>query len=186
MSTQNPARPRGFASAADRFAGLTDPSMGDEREQTIILRAGTVAMTASIFTIQLLGILLAVLGAGLWSGIVVIAAVVPSLVYTWYCRSSGLDVDASFSRVTPRRKVWTNVAGLALVFAWVGAVMVHMISGAPLIPAGLGSVDGGDTSTAGGLLVGALVGGALGVLALVLRSRRGSRRAAADPEEDDD
>lgn len=54
MSTQNPARRRSFASAANRFAGLTDPSMGDEREQSIILRAGTVAMTVSIFTIQLL------------------------------------------------------------------------------------------------------------------------------------
>ena len=186
MSTQDPSGRTGFAAVADRLAGLTDPSMGDEREQSIILRAGTVAMTVSIFTIQLLGLFLAVIGAGMWSGVVVFAAVIPGLVYTWYCRSAGLDTDVAYARVAPRRRVVSIASGIALAIAWIGAVSFHMIQGTPLIPVGLGSVEVGDTSTASGLLVGGLVGGAAGVFVTLVRSRSGARRASQDQDLEDD
>ena len=186
MSTHSPADRTGFAAAADRFAGLMDPSMGDEREQSIILRAGTVAMTTSIFTIQLLAVVMAVIGVGMWSLVVALAAIVPSLVYTWYCRSSGLDTDASLSRVAPRRMLWTNSAAFGLAFAWIGAVGFHLLQGRPLVEVGVGSIHAGDQSTASGLVVGGLVGGAAGLIVTAVRWRRGARQEASQQEAEED
>ena len=186
MTTNSPARRTTFASVADSLAGLKDPSMGDERELDIILRAGSAAMTAAIFTIQLLGVYLAVIGVGLWSGFVVGAAVVPSLVYSWYCRSSGLDSTASYAKIAPRRRVLTMLLGFLVALAWVGAVAFHMATGTPILDVGLGAPMVGESSTASGLVTGALVGGVLAMIVLAISARVGARRSARDEEDDED
>lgn len=186
MTTNKSAGRRSFASVADSIAGIKDPSMGDERERDIILRAGTTAMTASIFTIQLLGVLLALIGVGMWSGIVLVAAVIPSGVYSWYCRSSGLDTHQSYSKIAPRRRNGAMAFGFVLAFAWIGAIAFHMITGSPLVNVGVGSVNVGETSTAAGLVVGGIAGGTIGAIVLSRSARVGAKRSAADEDEDED
>lgn len=186
MSMKNSAGRRSFASVADRLAGIKDPSMGDERERDIILRAGTTAMTASIFTIQLLGVFLALIGVGMWSGIVLVAAVIPSGVYSWYCRSSGLDTHQSYSKIARRRRNGAMALGFVLAFAWIGAIAFHMITGSPLLDVGMGDVKVGETSTAAGLAVGGIVGGTIGAIVLTRSSRVGAKRRAADLDDDED
>ena len=156
--------PRNFTTVADRLAGISDPSIGDERERDIALRAGTAAMVVSIFTIQLIGVALAVIGAGLWSVLIILAALIPSGVYSWYCTS----------------------AGLAVACAWIAAVAVHVTTGAPLIDVGLGNAVTPDSSTAIGLVTGGIVGGSIGAIALSLSAKRGQKRVAADEEADDE
>ena len=186
MTSNSRATHRTFASVADSLAGIKDPSMGDERERDIILRAGTAAMTASIFVILLLGVYLALIGVGLWSGVVVVAAVIPSGVYSWYCRSSGLDTHQSYSKIAPRRRNGAMALGFVLAFAWIGAVAFHMSTGSPLVDVGVGTMKVGETSTASGLVVGGVVGGAIGAIVLTRSSRVGAKRRAADVEDDED
>ncbi|SMY11188.1 hypothetical protein [Brevibacterium jeotgali] len=177
---------RRFTALADRLAGISDPSMGDERERDIALRAGTAAMVVSIFTIQLIGVALAVIGAGLGSVLVILAALIPSGVYSWYCRSAGLDMTRVYSKVAPRRRRLALLAGLAVACAWITAVAVHVTTGAPLIDVGLGSTVTPDGSTAAGLITGGIVGGTVGAIALRLSAKRGRRRVVADEEAADE
>ncbi|WP_019158953.1 hypothetical protein [Brevibacterium senegalense] len=186
MTTNSSGERRSFATVADRLVGLKDPSMGDERERDIILRAGTTAMTVSIFTIQTLGVLLAVIGVGLWSGVVLAAAVIPGVAYTWYCQSSGLDTTQSYAKIAARRRNWSVMAGLAMAAAWIGALSFHMLTGSPLVQAGIQGTVGTGNSTAIGLVVGGLIGGTIGVFTLSRSSRAGAKRNAADDEDDED
>lgn len=183
MTTHTPRR---FTTTADRLAGIADPSMGDERERDIALRAGTVAMVVSIFTIQLIGVALAVIGVGMWSGIVIVAALIPSGAYSWYCRSAGLDMNRVYSKIAPRRRRLATLAGLAVAAAWIAALSFHMFTGAPLIDVGLSDAVSTDSSTAAGLVTGGIVGGAAAAVALALSARRGRRRLAAEDDADED
>ena len=178
--------PRHFITVADRLAGISDPSIGDERERDIALRAGTAAMVVSIFTIQLIGVDLAVIGAGLLSVLVILAALIPSGVYSWYCTSAGLDMTRVYSKIAPRRRRLALLAGLAVACAWIAAVAVHVTTGAPLIDVGLGNAVTPDSSTAIGLVTGGIVGGSIGAIALSLSAKRGQKRVAADEEADDE
>ena len=178
--------PHHFTALADRLAGISDPSMGDERERDIALRAGTAAMVVSIFTIQLIGVALAVIGAGPGSVLVILAALLPSGVYSWYCRSAGLDMTRVYSKIAPRRRRLALLAGLAVACAWIAAVAVHVTTGSPLIDVGLGSPATPDSSTAAGLITGGIVGGAVGAIALRISAKRGRRRVVADEEAADE
>lgn len=178
--------PRHFTTVADRLAGISDPSMGDERERDIALRAGTAAMVVSIFTIQLIGVFLAVIGAGLGSVLIVLAALIPSGVYSWYCRSAGLDMTRVYSKIAQRRRRLALLAGLAVTCAWIAAVAVHKTTGAPLIDVGLGNAISQDSGTAAGLITGGIVGGMFGAIALYISAKRGQKRLAADEEADDE
>jgi hypothetical protein len=186
MTTNSSAGRRSFATVADNLVGIKDPSMGDERERDIMLRAGTTAMTVSIYTIQALGVLLAVIGVGLWSGVVIAAAVIPGAAYTWYCQSSGINPSQSYAKIALRRRNWSIVIGLAMAAAWIGALSFHMLSGSPLVPAGIQGTVGTGNSTAIGLVVGGLIGGTIGVFTLSRSSRAGAKRNAADDEDDED
>lgn len=186
MTLHTPARRTTFATVADRLAGITDPSLADERERDIILRAGSAAMTASIYTLQLLGVCFAVLGAGMWSALIFVGSMIPTLVYSWYCRSAGLDTLSSFAKIAPRRRLITQLIGLVLAVAWAGAIAAHMITGTPLIDAGLGAPMIGESSTGSGLLTGAVVGGIIAMIVLSVSARIGARRSARDAEDDED
>lgn len=183
MTTHSPRR---FATTADRLAGIDDPSMGDERERDIALRAGTAAMVGSIFAILLLGVLFAAIGAGMWSAVLFLAAIVPSGIYNWYCRSSGIDTARSYAKIAPRRRNLAMTAGFAAAGAWVAALAFHMITGAPLIDVGLGAEIPDGSSTAYGLITGGLMGTAVGVLVLTGTVRIGRKRLTADDDADDE
>ncbi|WP_029090025.1 hypothetical protein [Brevibacterium album] len=199
MSTRNPhgggprrgnaphGRARRFARFADAVAGLTDPSMGDERERDVILRAGTAAMTAALFTFIALGLLLAATGAVLQSGLAILASAVPNFVYFRYCSSEGLDNAQVYSRTAPRRRRLTMAIGAICALVWLGLLAAYAITGAPLIDLSWATTRMESTSTWTGALVGGVAGVAATFAVLGLLVRSGRRRTELErtaPDED--
>lgn len=172
-----------FAGFADSISGVDDPSMGDEREQIIILRAytfGTIVATYAAFAV---GIVLALIGVGAWSALVVVTAGVPGWAVLWYCAQHGIDLAAMTEHAGARRKALTYGSITVLTAIWLAAFLFHAITGSPLIPVELGFPGGGDgIATA----LGALVGGAVGVGAVVLALKLLSRRASRDDDAPDE
>lgn len=178
---------RRFARFSDSFAGLTDPCMGDERERDIILRAGTAAMTAALYTFITLGLLLAATGAVLQSGLAILASMIPNAVYAGYCSSEGLDSAQVYSRIAPRRRLWTMVIGAVCALGWLGILAAYALTGSPLIDLSWATARMESTSTWTGALVGGVAGVAVTFAVLGLLVRSGRRRTELErtaPDED--
>ncbi|WP_210604372.1 hypothetical protein [Brevibacterium oceani] len=170
---------------ADRIAGFNDPSMGDERERDVILRAYTFGAVVSTYAFFALALIFAVIGAGLWTVPIVLASGVTGAATAIYCRREGVDFKLVAARIAPKRLITSYIIGAIFTAGWLVAVIFHVTSGHPLIDAGLGSMlavsDGGSS-----LIMGAAIGIVV-VIALntVTRSRkikqaRAEAAAAAD------
>ncbi|WP_181276168.1 hypothetical protein [Brevibacterium oceani] len=124
---------------ADRIAGFHDPSMGDERERDVILRAYTFGAVVSTYVFFALGLIFAILGAGMWSALIVLGSMVTSVVISAYCKRENVDFSMSMARVSPKRLIIGNIVGAVFAILWVGAVVFHLSEGYPLIDAGMGA-----------------------------------------------
>lgn len=175
---------------ADRIAGFNDPSMGDERERDVILRAYTFGAVVSTYVFFALGLLFAVIGAGLWTVPIVLATGVMGAATATYCRREGVDFTLVSARVAPKRLITSYIIGTIFTLGWLFAVIFHQTTGHPLVNARLGSMfgvsDGGSS-----MIIGAAVGIVV-VIALntITRSRkikqaRAEAAAAADIEDED-
>lgn len=166
--------------AAYALTGLSDPSMGDEREQAVILRAYAFAMVLAMLLGFATSILFAVFGLGLWSVAPLMIVGIPSWATIWFAAREGVDLVALLDRAGKKRMtlVWAGTIGYLLL--WCGALAFHILTGNPLI-----SVDfdfGGDPGSE--TLIGGVIGGTVGLLAAVialkLKSRTTQRRLAAE------
>ena len=101
-------RPNAFA---DRIAGFDDPSMGDERERDVILRAYTLGAVVSTYVFFALALIFAVFGAGMWSVLIVFGSMVTSIVISAYCQRENVDFSMSMARVSPRRLIVGSIVG---------------------------------------------------------------------------
>ncbi|MGC2941006.1 MULTISPECIES: hypothetical protein [unclassified Brevibacterium] len=124
---------------ANRIAGFNDPSMGDERERDVILRAYTLGAVVSTYVFFALGLIFAILGAGIWSALIVLGSMVTSVVISAYCNRENVDFSMAMARVSPRRLIIGNIVGAVFAIVWVGAIFFHMSEGYPLIDAGMGA-----------------------------------------------
>lgn len=175
---------------ADRIAGFNDPSMGDERERDVILRAYTFGAVVSTYAFFALGLLFAVIGAGLWTVPIVLATGVMGAATAIYCRREGVDFRLVSARVAPKRLITSYIIGAIFTAGWLFAVIFHQATGHPLINAGLGSMfgvsDGGSS-----MIIGAAVGIVVVVaLNTITRSRkikqaRAEAARAAEIEDED-
>ena len=129
-------RPNAFA---DRIAGFDDPSMGDERERDIILRAYTFGAVVSTYVFFALALVFAVLGAGMWSVLIVFGSMVTSIAVSAYCQRENVDFSMAMARVSPRRLIVGNIVGALFAIAWVGAIVFQLSNGYPLIDVGMGN-----------------------------------------------
>ena len=189
MST-NP-RARRTNALADRIAGFDDPSMGDERERDVILRAYTFASTLSIYVFLGLGIVFAVIGAGMWSVLIVLASGVAGSAVSSYCRRENVDFTLAMARISPRRLVVSYVVGAIFAAAWLAAIVFHQTVGHPLIDVGLGSAAEAFSEDALPVVIGGIVGFAAAVVVMSISRFRKLRQvraeaAAADEIEDED
>lgn len=170
---------------ADTIAGLDDPSLGDEREREVILRAYTFASVISTFVLLGLAVIFAVIGAGLWSALLILSTGIVGGVVCAYCHREGVDFALTLARVRPRRMVATQLASLAFALAWLAAITFHQMTGHPLIEAGLGVMPQSDSAWS------LIVGGIGTIIVLTLARRRTLARArkeaetAADIEDED-
>lgn len=177
---------------ADRVAGFDDPSMGDERERDVILRAYTLGAVVSTYVFFALALIFAILGAGLWSALIVLGSIVTSSVVSTYCKRENVDFSMSMARVSPRRLIVGNIIGAVFAVVWVGAVVFHMSEGHPLIDAGMGasSTFGVSTSTYS-IVIGAAVGFIVTITLMTISRTRKIKQArleaaaAADIEDED-
>lgn len=152
-----------FVSTADTISGLSDPSMGDERESDIFLRGIAFAYTLSQLAAIIVPIGLAVTGSGMWSFLAFFALMSPSFGLMLYCRSEGLSPELIAAKASRRRKIAVWSTGGVLVASFLAALSFHAATGHPLIDIGSGfekASTGTDTGFPLGLVAGGLVGGA--------------------------
>lgn len=166
-NTHKSAKPNALA---DRIVGLNDPSMGDERERDVILRAYTFGAVISTYTFFALGILFAVIGGGFWTVPIVLGTGVMSAAVSSYCKREGMDFKMATARANPKRLVISQLIGAVFIIVWVIAIVYHQTAGHPLIDAGLGTAFGGS-SGGSSIVVGAAIG-FITVIAIIMVTRQ--------------
>ncbi|UVI36603.1 hypothetical protein [Brevibacterium spongiae] len=176
---------------ADRIAGFNDPSMGDERERNVILRAYTFGSIFSTYAFFTLALIFAILGAGLWSALIVLASGLSGVAISAYCRRENVDFSMALARVSPKRLIITNVISGLFTIAWLAAVVFHMSNGYPLIDAGMGksAMPGAPTSTYSivfGAAFGFIVALTMMTISRVRKSKQARAEAAAAAEIEDE
>ena len=171
-------RPNAFA---DRIAGFDDPSMGDERERDIILRAYTFGAVVSTYVFFALALVFAVLGAGMWSVLIVFGSMVTSIAVSAYCQRENVDFSMAMARVSPRRLIVGNIVGALFAIAWLAAVVFHMSNGYPLIDAGMGNrlMPGAPSSTYS-IVIGGAIGFIIALTLMTISRVRKSKQARAE------
>ncbi|KAB1946305.1 hypothetical protein [Brevibacterium linens] len=171
-------RPNAFA---DRIAGFDDPSMGDERERDIILRAYTFGAVVSTYVFFALALVFAVLGAGMWSVLIVLGSIVTSGVISGYCKRENVDFSMAMARVSPRRLIVGNIVGAVFAIVWVGAIVFHMSEGYPLIDVEMGNqtMPGAPPSTYS-IAIGAAFGFIIALTLMTISRVRKIKQARAE------
>lgn len=175
---------------ANRIAGLNDPSMGDERERDVILRAYMFGSIISTYVLLALGVLFAVIGGGFWTALIVLGTGVSGAMVSNYCKREGVDFKMAVARANPKRLVISQVIGAIFAIAWVVAIVYHKTTGHPLIEAGLGSTFG-NSDGGSSIIIGAAIGmvGAIAAISVSrhrkLKQARLEAAAAADIEDED-
>lgn len=171
-------RPNAFA---DRVAGFDDPSMGDERERDVILRAYTFGAVVSTYVFFALALVFAVLGAGLWSALIILASGVSGVAISAYCRRENVDFSMAMARVSPKRLIVANITGGLFAIAWLAAVVFHMSTGHPLIDVGMGDrVMPGAPSSTYSVVIGGAVGFIIAITMLTVSRVRKIKQARAE------
>ena len=177
---------------ADRIAGFNDPSMGDERERDVILRAYTLGAVVSTYVFFALALIFAVFGAGMWSVLIVFGSMVTSIVISAYCQRENVDFSMSMARVSPRRLIVGNIVGALFAIVWVGAIVFHISNGYPLIDVGMGNqtMPGAPSSTYS-IVIGAAFGFIVALTLMTIsrvrkiKQARAEAAAAAEIEDED-
>lgn len=175
---------------ADRIAGFDDPSMGDERERDIILRAYTLSAVLSTFMFFALGILFAAIGAGYWSALLMLSPLVGTLAISGYCKRAGIDLALSVANIRPIRLTVSYIITICLALAWLFAMAFHQVNGHPLFPVGLGSTMGNSDSPGASMFGGIIGMAAVIAISTILRyhkkaqAREEAARAHAIDDED--
>ena len=166
---------------ADRIAGFNDPSMGDERERDVILRAYTLGAVVSTYVFFALALIFAVFGAGMWSVLIVFGSMVTSIVISAYCQRENVDFSMAMARVSPRRLIVGNIVGALFAIAWVGAIVFQLSNGYPLIDAGMGNrtMPGAPSSTYS-IVIGAAFGFIIALTLMTISRVRKSKQARAE------
>ncbi|WP_062239397.1 hypothetical protein [Brevibacterium epidermidis] len=177
---------------ADRIAGFNDPSMGDERERDVILRAYTLGAVVSTYVFFALALIFAVFGAGMWSVLIVFGSMVTSIVISAYCQRENVDFSMAMARVSPRRLIVGNIVGALFAIAWVGAIVFQLSNGYPLIDVGMGNqtMPGAPSSTYS-IVIGAAFGFIVALTLMTIsrvrkiKQARAEAAAAAEIEDED-
>lgn len=185
-NTRKSAKPNALA---DRIAGLNDPSMGDERERDVILRAYTFGSVLSVYVFLALAVLFAVIGAGLWTLPLLLGSGVLSFAVSSYCKREGVDFDLATALSSPKRLIISYVTCGAFAVAWVVAIGFHQTTGRPLLAAGLGTTV--ESASGSSIVAGGLVGVAIAIVAMTISRQRKLKQArleaarAAEIEDED-
>ena len=171
-----------FVSTADTISGLSNPSMSDERESDVYLRAMAFAYTLS----QLAGIVvpigLALTGSGMWSFLAFIVLLSPSFGLLLYCRSEGLSTDLISAKASRRRKIAVGITSGVLILVFLAALAFHSATGHPLIDIGSG-FEKDSTGTNPNFAIGLATGGLIGGPCAIYATRRGRRLARQREQE---
>lgn len=170
---------------ADRIAGMADPSLGDEREREITMRAYTVAQTMGAYIFMAFGVVLAALGHWWIAFAVIILSGLQTLIAQAYAKQHGIDLVAQTDRVSPQRKRLTTIVVIVVLVALLGARIYQLQSGHALF----GNDGATDTDAAPwesiGLVCGALAAGVVATVSAKMRQRREAAKQH-DPASIDD
>ncbi|MEX5270000.1 hypothetical protein [Kocuria sabuli] len=163
--------------AAQRIMDLDSPAYGDERERAVFMEASSFGLTTGLF-IGLLGALVAsVFGLLLLPVVLLVLTVLPSAAALWYAGRRGVKLQELAENAGSRSTtVNTVVIGAAMVLTF-AAMTYTVLTGHPVLPAPSLEATPGE-GLLGGMAQGALIGGMLGGLALIIGSVRDFRRTS--------
>lgn len=171
---------------ADSIAGFNDPSMGDERERDIILRAYTYGSVLTMFAIFVVAIVFAVIGAGFWSVLLIGTGALSGIAISRYCKREGIDFSMITAQIDRKRFLIGQLMSVLFMAGWLFAIAFHISTGHPLIDVNLGSqFEGSDSASE--TMVGGISGFVTATVAgLIMRNiRRKQARAQLFLEDED-
>lgn len=177
MTTKNNAR-------VDTLLGYRDPSMGDERERDVILRANGLAHTLALVFGLLVAVFMAAGGLG-WAAILVLLAVcLPVYAAYFYARNEGVDMVVQNGRTSKARRICAVVFGVVACGAVLSAIGYQIIAGEPLLNISWGPNESGDVGEIAGMLIGAVCGAGVILLGMYLLRRKflKAEKRAADED----
>lgn len=170
-----------FVAAADR---ATDPSpaWGDERDRLTLLRAHSYGLRIATGAAVLVAVLLAFVGEIVFSVLTLLLVyVLPWLAAKGYAKAKGTDAYALWFRA-PRREIVLRFTGTASAVALILIAAYRLASaGVPPLPT-LALAP----SVLDGFVLGGVVGLAVGLVGLVIVTRRAqAQRLASDAADDE-
>lgn len=166
--------------------GDHDPSMGDERERDVILRASTLSSVLAMYPGFIVAIFLAASGLGFASLLVLVPVFLPIYATYFYARNERVDLADKGRQMLPRRRRWTNATVSIGLVAVLIAIGFHRFAGHPLIPINWNPAGAGppDASEIAGVVTGAVCGGSAVLLFGWLQRRRARKRELDASDED--
>lgn len=189
--TQRSTRPGRLERLGDRFLDLDSPTYGDERERAIVLAASSLGFSVGLVALMAFTILLALTGLPTVGFALWILAVLISLTMTGYAKAKGVDIQALGSRGSGRLTTWATIASFGTVLVWVLATYYWVTNGHGVLPVNWSpdlSTPAGSGDQRGWLrsmLVGAVGGGLVGTVWMLIDNARRRKAARAQLEESD-
>lgn len=161
---------------ANQVMDLDSPAYGDERERAVFMESSAFGMSIGIYAALGAAIAASAFGLVLLPVALVCTVVLSAIAMEWYAGRRGVDVQA-LAKQAGDRSTLTNfiiIGGAMLLVSC--AIGYGMIIGQPLLTAPSVSITPGE-GFLGGMAQGAVIGGLIGSLAMILKGVLNYRRA---------
>lgn len=166
---------------ANRFAGMNDPSMGDEREREVIYRAYVFSNVLAAVLSGIAALVLVATGAGILSLAPVIVVGIPGWAAIAYAARENVDLPTLASTTSRSRRIVTILVTIAFLALWLAGLFFHMQHGHPFVR--IDVTADSDVSTYLGMACGLVVG--IGGVVIAFRMLRGRHRRRLEELDED-
>lgn len=156
----------------------------DERESHVMGNAARWALNVNYGMGLVASVIVLAFGWVAFFLLVLVATLVPHLLFTYRSKKDGVDIYAVAGRQGDR--IWRRSVILLCIFVLVmsAVALIMSVTGEPLVP-GILSAEITDImgSFLKGFAVGGLVGGAVGLVAVTVSSKKAARAEEAEDDE---
>lgn len=154
---------------------LDSPAYGDERERAVFMESSSFGLTTGLYAGLFGAVVASVFGLLLLPVVLLGVTIFPSVAALWYAGRRGVHLRKLAENAGARSTMVNIIAcGAAMVLTF-AAMACTVLAGHPVLPAPSLEVTPGE-GFLGGFAQGALLGGALGGLAVIIGGVRDFRR----------
>lgn len=165
----------------ERVMDLGSPAYGDERERAVFMESSSFGLAAGLYAGLLGAVIASVFGLVLLPVVLLSLSILPSCAALWYAKRRDVDLQ-KLAENAGARSTMVNIVlcGVAMVLTF-AAMTYSVLTGQPILPAPPLEVARGE-GFVGGMAHGALIGGMLGGLAVIVAGMREFRRRNPRPK----